>query len=135
MLGPLDKYVKYGRFPWKFIVHIIMLMLTVAMYFIVLSPDLHYSTAFYAQLYQQFMTTTPEDFTPPMNNPDVMLYNITELKLFVNRTVTNYYNIASDENLDFFLPNTDADGFVVPVLMFLTLFDADSPIVVYQLTP
>ena len=28
LLGPLDKYTKYGYFPYKFVVHIIMLGLT-----------------------------------------------------------------------------------------------------------
>lgn len=64
-MGPIDKYDKYGRFPWKFIVHIIMLFLTVGEVIIVLGPDLEYSTAFDAQLYQQFMTTDPSSFMPP----------------------------------------------------------------------
>lgn len=28
VLGPIDKYVKYGRFPWKFVVHIVLMALT-----------------------------------------------------------------------------------------------------------
>ena len=28
VLGPIDKYVKYNIFPWKFIVHIILMFLT-----------------------------------------------------------------------------------------------------------
>jgi hypothetical protein len=64
------------------------------------------------------MTTDPSSFMPPENNPEVMIFNITQLKEFVNRTVYNYYYIASNDNLDFFLPNTDSDGFIVPVVMF-----------------
>ena len=30
VLGPLDKYEKYGKFPMKFLIHIIMLLLTTA---------------------------------------------------------------------------------------------------------
>jgi hypothetical protein len=96
-----------------------------------LNPDLDYSTAFYNQLYQQFMTLTPEDFTPPDNNPTVMVYNITQLREFVNRTVTNYYNLGSNDNLDFFVPNTDSDGFVVPVVMFNMMFETSTPVVEY----
>lgn len=28
ILGPIDKYVKYGIFPYKFIVHIVLMFLT-----------------------------------------------------------------------------------------------------------
>ena len=35
----------------------------------------------------------------------------------MNRTVTNYYFIADDTNLDYFVPATDDNGFIVPVLM------------------
>lgn len=51
VLGPLDKYEKYGRFPWKFIIHIIMLFLTAIEVILVIGPDLEYSTGFDTQLY------------------------------------------------------------------------------------
>ena len=135
MLGPLDKYVKYGRFPWKFVIHIIMLALTLIEVIIVVGPDLAYSTGFDTQLYQQFMTTDPNSFMPPENNPEVTIFNITQLKEFVNRTITNYYNIASNDNLDFFVPATDQDGFIEPIIMFDYMFDSAFPIVEYELTP
>lgn len=50
-MGPLDKYEKYGRFPWKFIIHIIMLFLTAIEVILVIGPDLEYSTGFDTQLY------------------------------------------------------------------------------------
>lgn len=28
LLGPIEKYRKYNRFPWKFLFHIIMLVMT-----------------------------------------------------------------------------------------------------------
>jgi hypothetical protein len=28
LLGPIDKYRKYNRFPWKFLLHIIMIIMT-----------------------------------------------------------------------------------------------------------
>lgn len=37
----------------------------------------------------------------------------------VNRTVTNYYYIASDDNLDYFVPETNDNGFIVPVMMII----------------
>ena len=46
-----------------------------------------------------------------------MLYNINELRDFVNRTVTNYFYISRDDNLDYLLPETDEDGLVQPVVL------------------
>lgn len=45
------------------------------------------------------------------------IYSIPQLRDYVNRTVTNYYFIADDTNLDYFVPATDDNGFIVPVLM------------------
>ena len=30
ILGPIDKYVRYGLFPWKFVIHMTLLFLTAA---------------------------------------------------------------------------------------------------------
>lgn len=34
----------------------------------------------------------------------------------MNRTVTNYFYISGDDNLDYLLPEKDDDGFVQPVI-------------------
>jgi hypothetical protein len=67
VLGPLDKYDKHSRFPWSFTVHIMMLILTCVEVAVILGTDIEYSTAFTAQLKQQFLTTDPDSFTPPIN--------------------------------------------------------------------
>ena len=101
LLGPLDKYEKYGKFPWKLLVHIIMLFLVTIEVSCTLVADIEYSSAFTTQLYQQFLTTDPASYMPPENNPHVELFNIDELRDFVNRTVSNYYFISRDVNLDY----------------------------------
>jgi hypothetical protein len=134
VLGPLDKYHKYSRFPWTLTVHIMMLMLTCIEVAVVLGPDIEYSTAFTAQLSQQFLTTDPDSFNPPMNDAHVVIYNITELREYVNRTVQNYYYISDDNNLDFFYPKTDDDGFIVPVMMTVHTFDLNATLHTFNLT-
>jgi hypothetical protein len=100
-----------------------MMILTFVAVLIILGPDLNYSVAFTAQMNQQFLTTDPEGFDPPMNKQTVMLYNITELRDYVNNTVSNYFYFSDDDNLDFFYPKTDADGFVEPIVMVAHLYD------------
>jgi len=134
VLGPLDKYEKHSRFPWSFTVHIMMLILTCVEVAVILGPDIEYSTAFTAQLKQQFLTTDPNSFTPPMNGEHVVIYNITELREYVNRTVQNYFYLSDDNNLDFFYPSTDSDGFVAPVVMTVHTHNIDKPLEVFNLT-
>ena len=64
----------------------------------------------------------------------MQLYNITELQNFVNRTVFNYYNLASPNNIDFYLPRTFANGTIIPV--FMNIFQRNnSAQASYELTP
>ena len=44
ILGPLDKYVRYGLFPWKFLVHVSLLFLTAAQVLMLLNPESGYQT-------------------------------------------------------------------------------------------
>lgn len=46
VLGPLDKYEKYGKFPWKLLVHIIMLFLVTLEVVVILVPDIDFSATF-----------------------------------------------------------------------------------------
>ena len=69
-----------------------------------------------------------------MNDPTVVIYNITQLREYVNRTVQNYYYISDDDNLDFFEPQTDTNGFIVPVTMVVHTYDLDTHLQVYNLT-
>jgi len=69
-----------------------------------------------------------------MNGEHVVIYNITELREYVNRTVQNYFYLSDDNNLDFFYPSTDSDGFVAPVVMTVHTHNIDKPLEVFNLT-
>ena len=42
ILGPIQKYVRYGLFPWKFLVHITLLFLTAAQVLLLIKPESGY---------------------------------------------------------------------------------------------
>ena len=45
ILGPIDKYEKHSKFPWKFLIHILMLFLTAIEVSVVVTSDIEFSTA------------------------------------------------------------------------------------------
>lgn len=59
ILGPIDKYDKHNKFPWKFLIHILMLVLTAIEVACIVSSDIEFSTALQSQIYQQFLTDDP----------------------------------------------------------------------------
>ena len=70
-----------------------MLFLTTIEIIVVLGPDLKFSESVMQQIYQQFMVTDSLSYSPPTNDPHVELYDLDQLTSFINRTVTNYYNL------------------------------------------
>ena len=70
-----------------------MLFLTTIEIIVVLGPDLKFSESVMQQIYQQFMVTDSLSYSPPTNNPHVEIYDLDQLTSFINRTVTNYYNL------------------------------------------
>ena len=70
-----------------------MLVLTTIEIIVVLGPDLKFSESVMQQIYQQFMVTDSLSYSPPTNNPHVEIYDLDQLTSFINRTVTNYYNL------------------------------------------
>jgi hypothetical protein len=45
MMGPLDKYQKYNRFPWKMIVHLLLIIASTTLVFLINSSEgQHYRT-------------------------------------------------------------------------------------------
>ena len=41
-LGPIDKYIKYGIFPYKFVIHIILMFLTMWQVLLQILPSTDY---------------------------------------------------------------------------------------------
>ena len=70
-----------------------MLFLTTIEIIVVLGPDLKFSESVMQQIYHQFMVTDSLAHSPPTNNPHVEIYDLDQLTSFINRTVTNYYNL------------------------------------------
>ena len=44
ILGPIDKYVRYGLFPYKFMIHLTLLFLTASQVLMIIKPETDYSS-------------------------------------------------------------------------------------------
>ena len=100
MLGPIDKYKKYNHFPWKFLLHIILLALTSYQVLTVVQIQTDFSYNSQAQWYYQFMAPGWLDDSPIPIGQKFEIYSISTLKEFANQTVINYYGLNSDVMFD-----------------------------------
>ena len=98
ILGPIDKYVKYNIFPYKFLIHIMLMFLTAWQIIMQIAPQTTYEAQFNLILNQIFLTTDPESFQPPEIGATVSLYDIPELRAYVINTIDSYYNIDDESN-------------------------------------
>ena len=83
VLGPIDRYKKYNHFPWKFIMHLILIAITSMQVLTIVSVETDY--AFNSQLsYSRLFMTTPwgneETYAAGQT---ITIYNIDALREFV----------------------------------------------------
>lgn len=112
VLGPIDRYKKYGYFPWKFVVHILLTVLTSVQILFIVDGQIDNSYFVLNNFYNNFMTFGSET---ALTGGVIKLFKIDQVQTFVNTTVQNYYNINSDYSLDYY-DNLDPEtGVVIPV--------------------
>ena len=81
LLGPIDKYRKYNRFPWKFLFHVIMVVMTTfqVIYICTFASDYAYNAR---QLWNFMFMTAPNGDVMDVGQ-HIYLYNIGSLQDFV----------------------------------------------------
>ena len=107
ILGPIDKYVRYGLFPWKFMVHVTLLFLTAAQVLMLLKPESAYQSQVSYLINDLFMTTDGGigSYSPELGNGEnpsaapITLYTIPDLVEFVNRTRNSYFFSLEEDNM------------------------------------
>ena len=134
ILGPVDKYVRYGLFPWKFMVHIILLFLTAAQIFLLAKPESNYQMQIQAVINDLFLRSDGEigrfDYPSYENgyniNEPITIYTIDEMQSFVKRTRDNYYgNVDNDDMLLAMYPSKNTTtGEIDPIRMYVMSHDS-----------
>ena len=99
VLGPIDRYKKYNHFPWKFIMHLILIAITSMQVLTIVSVETDY--AFNSQLsYSRLFMTTPWNEETASAGQTITIYNIDALRDFVQQVVDNYEAIDSDNSFE-----------------------------------
>ena len=82
VLGPIDRYKKYNHFPWKFIMHLILIAITSMQVLTIVSVETDY--AFNSQLsYSKLFMTTPWNDDTYAAGQTITIYSIDALRDFV----------------------------------------------------
>ena len=95
VLGPIDRYKKYNHFPWKLLLHIMLLAVTSFQVLSIVSIQTDFAYNGQLQYYNQFMTTNWNGETASAGET-VPIYNIDTLNLFVGNVITNFFGMSSD---------------------------------------
>lgn len=84
-LSPIDKYKLYGRFPWKMIIHIFLVIATSAQAILIIGSVTQYTRAQERIYYNNFVEDSAKT---DMDYPRfTYLYNISQLINSVKRSI------------------------------------------------
>jgi hypothetical protein len=90
-LSPIEKYKIYGRFPWKMVFHILLVIATTAQAILIISKTTEYTRAQERFIYNNFISDSDKT---QVDYPRMLyLYSISQLKSHLNNSISNYYNI------------------------------------------
>jgi len=98
-LGPIKKYKNYNRFPWKMMVHIVLVMVVTTQIVLVIQSSGGYSRSEEAFFFQTFLNDQAEyngvDFEKNRN-----FYSINEVREFINKSIDSYFNIEEADTFE-----------------------------------
>ena len=126
VLGPIDRYKKYDLFPWKLMIHVMLLFIT--SFQVIAIVNMQTDFAYNSQLLwlRKFMTAPWGDGSTASAGETLTIYNIDALKAFVGQVNDNFLSIDSDINFERIKPATNGTG-VIPIEMVVRMVDTDTP--------
>lgn len=120
--GPIKKFTKYNRFPWKMLIHIVLVFVVTAQ--IVLTID---ATGGYSEFAEILLYKTFFDDAGDYNEVDFdkkrYFYSVGEVQEFINTTVHAYYELPTSDSFDtFVIPTVQRIGGKAPIKATLDVF-------------
>jgi len=85
-MPPLEKYRVYDKFPWKLVIHVLLVILTTAQVVLLVLPNGQYSYNQYIIWNKLFCNIDAEASDTEVTN-SYNLLNIQAVKLFVDNTI------------------------------------------------
>eukprot|EP00698_Gefionella_okellyi_P009876 TRINITY_DN2533_c0_g1_i1.p1 TRINITY_DN2533_c0_g1~~TRINITY_DN2533_c0_g1_i1.p1 ORF type:complete len:603 (+),score=99.22 TRINITY_DN2533_c0_g1_i1:30-1811(+) len=128
-LSPLQKWIRFRRFPWKFVIHLLIAVLTTVQMLLLAQSN---------EFYKGNISSFREAYLPPPSPDNTRyLYTVTETIRQINTSVINYFDMGDDSLTNYSYPY-DAKGHIQPIPMTVNLYidGLDGPIqsLTYYLT-
>lgn len=93
-LSPIDKYKLYGKFPWKMIIHFLLLIGTTAQAVLIINATTQYTRAQERVFFDSFVI--PIDKTTLDYKRFTYLFSIEELRNSVKTSINNFYALKDN---------------------------------------
>jgi hypothetical protein len=123
-LDPIGKYRKYGLFPWKLLIHLLLLIFTSMQIIMIVVESANYSYNQYVVWNKLYLVRgVAGDSTLLTFN--YYLFSIADLNSYFARTVENYFNI-NEHTVDTYQPHTDSLGEIEPMRLYVSYLDSSS---------
>ena len=120
-LDPISKYRIYGRFPYKLLFHILLVLGTTMQAIIVISVNTDYMRAQEKVFYQKLISESSKEEKDYVR--ETYLYNIEQLKNHVKKTTDNMFNFKND-SLELLIYKDDDDKEIelknIPLYFYFT---------------
>jgi hypothetical protein len=107
-MGPIEKFEKFGRFPTKMIVHLLLVIFTTCQAVLIVAEHNKYSRSQERFLYNMFIDS--DDKRQVDYNRVAYLYSVEDVKNHVRGSVNNFYGLKA-KSLEI-VQFTDADPFL-----------------------
>ena len=124
-MDPIGKYRKYGHFPWKLVVHLLLLLFTSMQIVVIVVESANYSYNQYIVWNKLFLVRgVAGDSTGLTYN--YYLFSISDLNDYFSRTVDNYFNINL-HSVDTYELHSDSQG-IEPMRLYVSYLDSDKAV-------
>jgi hypothetical protein len=123
-LGPIEKYQKWNRYPWKMLIHLLLVVMTTLQVLITIQADTNYSRTQSRVIDRIFLTPEGED-DDLSDRRERYIFSIPELQGYVKQSVENYYTI-NDQSLEQYNYLLTEEGDVRGVNVDILKIDAHS---------
>ena len=123
-LDPIAKYQKYGNFPYKMLVHLLLLFFTSIQIVLIVVESAAYNYNQYVVWNQLFLVREVNGDSTLLTY-NYYLFGVGDLADYFASTIDHYYNI-NDHAVDTYQLHTDDQGTVKPIKMYVTYIDNEA---------
>lgn len=93
-MPPLKKYQKYGHFPWKLVIHCLIILFTTLEVFFIVNQNTIYTYNQYTVFNKVFLNPKASGGDSGLTNTFI-LFSSSSLRKYIQSTISNYYSINS----------------------------------------